>query len=151
MKYIVFRNSKVLHILDKEPISVSQGTSVARCDYIPNLNVGEYHEVFNVQDHIETYTDKEEVEVVKTDELTGEEYTETEWVEVEKTRPYLTCELLVKKKEIKIPYEKLVEKYIREKYSISQELAILRQRDTKPQEFEEYFNYAEECKRRAKQ
>ena len=45
----------------------------------------------------------------------------------------------------------LVEQYIREKYSVSDELAIQRQRDTKPEEFEEYFRYCEDCKIRAKQ
>ena len=47
-------------------------------------------------------------------------------------------------------YPILVEKYIREKYSLSDELAILRQRDTKPEEFNEYNVYAEECKKIAK-
>lgn len=47
-------------------------------------------------------------------------------------------------------YEKKVEKLIREKYSISQELAILRQKETKPEEFDEYNAYAEECKTKAK-
>ncbi len=35
---------------------------------------------------------------------------------------------------------------IREKYSVDDEIAILRQRDTKPREFEEYFNFVEEIK-----
>lgn len=35
---------------------------------------------------------------------------------------------------------------IRERYSISDELAILRQRDTKPEEFAEYNAFVEECK-----
>ena len=47
-------------------------------------------------------------------------------------------------------YEERVEQLIREKYSINQELAIQRQRETKPEEFEEYFTYCEECKRIAK-
>ena len=47
-------------------------------------------------------------------------------------------------------YPILVEEYIREKYSISAELAILRQKDDKPGEFEEYNTYAEACKLRAK-
>ena len=47
-------------------------------------------------------------------------------------------------------YEERVEQLIREKYSINQELAIQRQRDTKPSEFEEYFAYCEECKAKAK-
>ena len=50
----------------------------------------------------------------------------------------------------KPPYEELVEQYIRERYSVSDELAILRQRDTRADEFEEYYAYCEECKQRAK-
>lgn len=48
-------------------------------------------------------------------------------------------------------YEGEIVNRIREKYSLNQELAILRQRDTKPGEFEEYNAYAEECKRAVKQ
>lgn len=47
-------------------------------------------------------------------------------------------------------YEERVEQLIRERYSLNQELAIQRQRYTKPSEFEEYFAYCEECKQRAK-
>lgn len=43
-----------------------------------------------------------------------------------------------------------VNKLIRKKYSMSAELAILRQRDAKPEEFAEYNAYAEECKARAR-
>lgn len=48
-------------------------------------------------------------------------------------------------------YEEKVEQLIREKYTISDELAIQRQRDTKPSEFSEYFAYCEECKLKAKE
>jgi hypothetical protein len=48
-------------------------------------------------------------------------------------------------------YERLVEKYIREKYSVSQELAILRQREEKKEEFNEYYDFAESCKQLAKE
>jgi len=47
-------------------------------------------------------------------------------------------------------YPKLVRELINEKYSIYDELAIQRQRDTKPLEFEEYNNYCESCKQEAK-
>ena len=50
-----------------------------------------------------------------------------------------------------IPYEEMVTNLIRGKYSLDEELAIQRQRDTKPEEFEEYFKYCEECKRKAKE
>lgn len=49
-----------------------------------------------------------------------------------------------------IPYDEKVVSLIREKYSLDEELAIQRQRDTKPDEFSEYFAYCEECKERAK-
>lgn len=47
-------------------------------------------------------------------------------------------------------YQNLVVSLIREKYSINDELAILRQRDEKPQEYQEYYAYCEECKAKAK-
>ena len=43
-------------------------------------------------------------------------------------------------------YEAEIIKKIRERYSLNQELAILRQRDSKPSEFEEYNAFVEECK-----
>lgn len=48
-------------------------------------------------------------------------------------------------------YSELVELLIHLKYSQGAENAILRQRDTKPEEFAEYYAYAEECKIVAKQ
>ena len=47
-------------------------------------------------------------------------------------------------------YEKEVNGRIRKRYSLSREMAILRQRDTKPEEFAEYNAYAEQCKAEAK-
>lgn len=70
-----------------------------------------------------------------------------EYEDIQVYIPY-TEEELLKRKEQK--YTSLVERYIRERYSLSAELAILRQRDTKTGEFAEYFTYAEECKIRAK-
>lgn len=49
-----------------------------------------------------------------------------------------------------IPYKEQVVNKIRERYSIDDELAILRQRDTKPEEFEAYNAYAESCKEEAR-
>lgn len=49
-----------------------------------------------------------------------------------------------------LTYDEHVEQLIREKYSINQELAIQRQRETKPDEFAEYFAFCEECKSVAK-
>lgn len=50
-----------------------------------------------------------------------------------------------------ISYESLVIKLIRKRYSLDQELAILRQRDVKPEEFLDYNDYVEECKTTAKE
>ena len=47
-------------------------------------------------------------------------------------------------------YPALVEELIRQRYNISQELAIHRQRDTKPNEFANYNAFCEECKATAK-
>ena len=49
-----------------------------------------------------------------------------------------------------IEYPQLVENKIRTRYSVSAELAILRQRDTKPEEFAEYNAFCELCKVEAK-
>lgn len=43
----------------------------------------------------------------------------------------------------------IVTHLIREKYSLSDEIAMLRQRDSKPEEFEEYNKFAEKCKKKA--
>lgn len=45
-----------------------------------------------------------------------------------------------------VPYEQRVVNRIRERYSIDDELAILRQRDTKPEEFAEYNAFVESIK-----
>lgn len=55
-----------------------------------------------------------------------------------------------KQKEKEIDYENKIVELVRQKYNINQELAILRQRDTKPEEYQEYFNYVEECKKEVK-
>ena len=47
-------------------------------------------------------------------------------------------------------YPNLVSRLIRERYSIDDEMAILRQRDTKPDEYKAYNTFCEECKARAK-
>lgn len=47
-------------------------------------------------------------------------------------------------------YGETVNGLIRRKYTLSEELAILRQRDTKAEEFEAYNAYAESCKEEAR-
>ena len=55
-----------------------------------------------------------------------------------------------KETEAKIEYENKIVALIRKKYNVNQELAILRQRDTKPLEFAEYNEYVEQCKEQVK-
>ena len=52
--------------------------------------------------------------------------------------------------QVQAEYENAVNAKIREKYTLSQELSILRQRDEKPEEYAEYYAYCEECKAVAK-
>ena len=47
---------------------------------------------------------------------------------------------------LKIPYEQRVVDRIRQVYSVDDELAILRQRDTKPDEFIAYHDFVEQIK-----
>lgn len=61
--------------------------------------------------------------------------------------PYTEDELIEYNQE---KYERRVEALIRQQYGISQELALLRQRDTKPIEFKIYNDYVEDCKAIAK-
>ena len=53
--------------------------------------------------------------------------------------------------EYTLTYEERVVQYIRERYTMDDELAILRQRDTKTDEYSEYYDYCEECKSKAKE
>ena len=55
-----------------------------------------------------------------------------------------------KQKENENEYENKIVSLIRQRYNINQELAILRQRDTKPLEYQEYFDYVETCKAKVK-
>ncbi len=48
-------------------------------------------------------------------------------------------------------YENEIIQRIRKRYNVNQELAILRQRDSKPKEFEAYNAYAEQCKAEVKE
>lgn len=55
-----------------------------------------------------------------------------------------------KQKENESKYEDVIVAKIRQRYSVNQELAILRQRDSKPIEFAEYNEYVEQCKAEVK-
>lgn len=74
-------------------------------------------------------------------ELTPEEIAENNAQAEQAEREYLAS----------IDYDEAVHRMIREKYSDSQEFAILRQRDEKPEEYREYYDYCEYCKAFVKQ
>lgn len=56
-----------------------------------------------------------------------------------------------KQKQDNDEYENKIVGLIRQKYNVNQELAILRQRDTKPEEWNIYNEYVESCKRQVKE
>lgn len=49
-----------------------------------------------------------------------------------------------------LTYKNRVNDLIRSRYMLSEELAILRQKDEKPDEYRAYFAFCEECKSKAK-
>ena len=69
-------------------------------------------------------------------EATPEEVSEAEAAALESERKYWQ----------NVNYDEAVDAEIRKRYSVSQEFAILRQRDEKPDEYAAYFAYCEECK-----
>lgn len=77
--------------------------------------------------------------VPPTDEILIAAGYEIREIEIEEPTPYVPT------------YEERVVQLIREKYSMDDELAILRQRESKPDEFVEYNAYCEECKIKAKE
>ena len=68
------------------------------------------------------------------------------WDEYENIQVYIPYT----ENELQQQYENAVNTLIREKYTLSQELAILRQRDSKPEEYAAYNAYCEDCKAQAK-
>ena len=61
--------------------------------------------------------------------------------------PYTEEEL---QKHLEQKYKQTIVSFIREIYSIDDELAIHRKRDEEPEEFNKYYNYVEACKVKAR-
>lgn len=81
-----------------------------------------------------------------------DDYTEQDLTEDEEPTEYIEPEPEESTEYLdEYEYKELTEKYIRQRYSISDELAIMRQRDTKPDDFKLYYDYCEECKAKAKE
>ena len=70
-----------------------------------------------------------------------------EYEDIQVYIPYTTEELAERKQQ---KYEDRVVELLRKKYTLNQELAILRQRNEKPEEYQAYHDYAEQCKATAK-
>lgn len=51
----------------------------------------------------------------------------------------------------KLVYDDRINELIRTRYSLSEELSILRKRDTHPEEFAAYNSFAESCKAQARE
>lgn len=47
-------------------------------------------------------------------------------------------------------YGQTVDRFVRERYTVSKELSAMRQKDEKPDEYQRYYEFVEDCKRRAK-
>ena len=67
-----------------------------------------------------------------------------------KTTTIPLCQVVYKTYNM-ISKKELIIRLIRLKYDIDDEFAINRQRDSNIEEFEEYYNYVEECKRLAQE
>lgn len=81
----------------------------------------------------------------------GENINEEDFIEV----PEASAEYIMEQRALnngeELTYKQQVVALIRERYDRDDESALTRQRDTKPEEFEEYFAYCEECKKQVKQ
>ena len=74
------------------------------------------------------------------------EYAPEDFVEVSKAD--YDAELAAEKAEL--DYKREIVRLVRERYDADDEMAILRQRDSKPEEFAVYNAFVEECKLKAK-
>lgn len=72
----------------------------------------------------------------------------SDWKEMTEAEAIKICD--TSNEEVFVDYKAEVERLIRLQYSISDELAVIRQRVEKPIEFESYNAYCEECKMKSK-
>lgn len=162
MKFIIYdkKTLKVIRIMNKEPIALTDNLGLARCEIIPQ---GDNFSVSNIQTHTEQYIIKETKEVAKVDEE-GNEYTETEYEEVVKTREYQTCKLVAKvytEEQIALrkrkKYENLCKELIAKKYPYDKENKVQREyledltNADRKAKFDEYNAYVKECLAKAEE
>ena len=146
MYYILIAKStnKISNIRNKKPLCYTDNLLLAEVESLPDKY--DYLEADSIREVTDTWTE------------TQEDYDDNGEIvakEVVSSRTYLTCDLVAKfrpqptveqlEKQKRAKYEKLCEKYIRQKYSISDELGIQRKRNIEPEKYEVYFAYVEEC------
>ena len=128
-------------------------------------NVDEYGNIFEIEYPTrEVFVSQNEEKIERITE-TYDNYIENGFVKIELDEKYKDCNYFdfnddltfsvekynARKQAIaNEEYENKIVSLIRKKYNINQELAILRQRDTKPLEFKEYNAYVEQCKEQVK-
>ena len=140
---LVNKNSnRVMQISNKKFNSYSDNLLLVEVETLPEKY--DYLEADSIREVTDTWTE------------TQEDYDDNGEIvakEVVSSRTYLTCDLVAKFKnekvlsdtvKEKIRNEKIV-KLIRKKYTLDEELSILRQKDSKPDKFNDYFSYANEC------
>ena len=143
-----------MRVFDKEKINELTKYNVYK-GYLKNDKVLISHheavEAVEEQGHYETIAEypnggKDVEWVVDVPKVEAKEaYDEYEDIQV--YIPYTDEELAKKKEEHE---ECLIEQYIRERYSISQEIGILRKRDEEPEKAKKHYDYVEECIVRAR-
>ena len=74
-----------------------------------------------------------------------ENYKIKDYVEIDSTH----CDFTIEVGEL-VNYEDEVNNLVREKYSLSEELSLLRQKESKADEYQVYYDYVESCKTAAK-
>ena len=155
MYYITFNNDtkKVVYVGNEKP-SIGGNATIAEVKTLPEKY--DCLTIDNVREEIDTWTEA----VEEYNEETGEVVEK----EVEKSRTYTTCDLKAcfnfkptaeqleqsKERNKEKRYNELCERYIRQKYSASDEFKILRKKDFNNVEFNEYYDYVESCLARAK-
>ena len=119
-----------INVLEQHGTRTEQRTRIIPATYDDDGNI-------LTEERTEIYEVEVPVMVSVTRDMTAEEEAE---IKVQETQQYNN-----------ISYEDLVTQFIREKYSLNDELALSRQRDTKAEEFNTYYEYCEECKVKAKE
>ncbi len=145
MNILINKNSnRVEYITEKQLVNYSKNLILAEVEILPESF--DYLTAENIREVTDRWTEKKIVEDY--DENGNLVVNE---VELERSKTYNTCDVkacFIEAKEesqaVKdIKRNKKIVSIIRKRYSVDDELAILRQKDDKPEKFLEYYNYAQ--------